>query len=240
MFLNLIENTLLLSDVHYNKKRTKLLELLNKIGSKEICVSQIILMGDIFDFLCIENNFFISKNKNAIDLLNKISKDIPIIYLEGNHDYNLSDIFHNIIVFPREQQPIQAIINDKDSKNDQKIVSLNHGDLFISFIYSIYCKIIRNSIFLKILGILDINDIFSKRVHNKLIYKYICSDISYFEILAKNRTKYFKEDIIIEGHYHQGKSYKFKNKEYINIPSFECSSEYSIINNGEFKNIKFL
>ena len=55
-------------------------------------------MGDIFDFISGESKYFIQQNSDAINLLNKLSKDIEIIYLEGNHDYNLKIIFPNMEV----------------------------------------------------------------------------------------------------------------------------------------------
>lgn len=55
-------------------------------------------MGDNFDFISGESKYFIKQNKELIEILNKLSKEIQIVYLEGNHDYNLANLFPNILV----------------------------------------------------------------------------------------------------------------------------------------------
>ena len=50
------------------------------------------------------------------------------------------------------------------------------------------------------------------------------------------RVKNYKEDIVIEGHYHQAKSYKIENQEYINIPSLCCQKSFTRFKNKTFLN----
>ncbi|WP_193215690.1 UDP-2,3-diacylglucosamine diphosphatase, partial [Aliarcobacter butzleri] len=142
MNLQIKDEAIFVADSHFNQKNQELLQLLKKIENKEINISQLFLMGDIFDFLSSECKFFIKQNSEVITLLNKLSNDLEIIYLEGNHDFNLQNLFSNIKVIKRENQPFFA-------KIEEKKVALSHGDNFLDWKYELFCKLIRNSIFLK-------------------------------------------------------------------------------------------
>ena len=186
-------------------------------------------MGDNFDFLSNEIKYFKNRNKDIIELLNYLSDSFEIFYLEGNHDYNLSKIFPKIKVVKREKQPL--LLKYKDKK-----IALSHGDNFINWHYNLYCKIIRNSYFLYFLNFLDINFFISKKIEQALENKNICHNLNYFEELVNKRVKNYTEDIIIEGHYHQAKSYKIGNQEYINIPSLCCQKSFTRFKNKTFLN----
>jgi UDP-2,3-diacylglucosamine hydrolase len=56
-----------------------------------------------------------------------------------------------------------------------------------------------------------------------------------FENLVVRRLKNYDTDIVIEGHYHQGSTFEFGNKKYINIPSLCCDNKYIKLNNYEFR-----
>jgi UDP-2,3-diacylglucosamine hydrolase len=98
-------------------------------------------MGDMIDFISGESKYFIIQNKEIINILNELSNNIEIIYLEGNHDYNLSILFPNIKVLSRDEQPFKGKL-----END-KIINLSHGDNFLDWKYNFYCIIIRNKYF---------------------------------------------------------------------------------------------
>ena len=231
-FHNIKEDAIFIADAHYNKNRIEFDLFLDKIIQKEIKTSQLILMGDIFDFLAYEIDYFKNINESVINKINHISHSIDIVYIEGNHDYNLQKLFKHTFVIPREQQSIKV------SLNNQNII-IAHGDIYTPFLYNIYTKFIRNSMVLKFLNYININNIISKIVENKLIKKDICHDFKNFENFAKSRIKKYNlsnDSILIEGHFHQGKSYN----NYINIPSFACSNEYTQVKNKKFVNIKFI
>jgi UDP-2,3-diacylglucosamine hydrolase len=185
-------------------------------------------MGDIFDFISGESRYFVQQNSVVINLLNKLSQKLEIIYLEGNHDYNLKTLFPNINVIKRENQPLLA-------KFEQKTVSISHGDNFINWKYDLYCKFIRNNIFLKFMNFIDINFFISKKIENALLNKNICHKINNFEHIVEKRLHNYSTNIVIEGHYHQGNRYFFDNKEYINIPSLCCQKKYTRIKELEFQ-----
>ena len=232
MSLNIQENALFVADSHFNEDRVIFFDFLKKLQSQEIETTQLFLMGDIFDFICSQSSYFVNKNAQIISILNELSKSIQIIYLEGNHDYNLKKLFPNIKVFSRAEQPIFANLGNKN-------VALTHGDVFINSSYDMYCNIIRNKPLLSFLNLIDFNNWLTLKIYNALSRKKICHKIENFEELAKKRVANFSSDVVIEGHYHQGYQYKFDKQEYINIPSLFCSNEYSVAKNGVITNISF-
>ena len=228
MCLSIKQDAIFIADSHFNKKNRELLTFLQKIEKKEIISSQLFLMGDMIDFISCESRYFVKQNIQVIELLNKLSLNIQIIYLEGNHDYNLKPLFPKIDVIKREQQPFFAQFNGKK-------IALAHGDNFINWKYDLYCKFIRNSIFLKIMNYIDINFFISKRIEVALVNKSICHKINNFEEIVLKRIKNYNADVIIEGHYHQGKKYFKENKIYVNVPSLCCQKKYYRMNNLEFE-----
>ena len=231
MYLSIQNEAIFVADSHYNEKNKEFLLFLKKIESKEILCSQLFLMGDMIDFISGESRYFIKQNYQVIELLNKLSKDIQIVYLEGNHDYNLKSIFPNINVIKRENQPLLAKL-----ENNQTI-SLSHGDNFINWKYDLYCKIIRNTFFLQFMNLIDINFFISKKIEDSLVKKNICHKMSNFKQLIEKRLENYNTDIVIEGHYHQGDIYNINNKKYVNIPSLCCQKEYVKIKDLEFEKV---
>ena len=227
MYLSIKQDAIFLADSHFNEKNRELLIFLEKVESKEIVTTQLFLMGDMIDFISGESRYFIQQNIEVINLLNKLSNEIEIIYLEGNHDYNLKSIFPNIQVIKRENQPLLA-------KFQEKTVALSHGDNFINWKYDLYCKFIRNTVFLKIMNFIDINFFISKKIEDSLVKKNICHKMSNFKQLIEKRLENYNTDIVIEGHYHQGETFHIKGKEYINIPSLCCQEKYIVIKNLDF------
>jgi UDP-2,3-diacylglucosamine hydrolase len=229
MYLNIKDGAIFVADSHFNDKNQEFLYFLNKIKAGEIETPQLFLMGDMIDFISEESKYFVKKNKVIIDILNELSNNIEIIYLEGNHDYNLNSLFPNIIVVSRVDQPLIG-----KTQND-KIINLSHGDNFSDWKYNIYCIIIRNKYLLNFLNFLDIDFFISKKIENSLIKKNICYKINDFERIAKKRVVNYNSDIVIEGHFHQGGSYFIDNKIYINVPSLFCQKKYLKFENFEFK-----
>jgi UDP-2,3-diacylglucosamine hydrolase len=223
------QDAIFIADAHYNSTRDELYEILNDIKSKKICTSQIFLMGDMFDFLSNEIIYFKIQNKIIIKLINELSNDIQIIYFEGNHDFNLKEIFKNIQVIKRENQ------NRIFEFNNQKI-SLAHGDIFTPISYNIYSKIIRNKYFMKFINLIDIDYIISKKVDKWLLQKNIYHKFEDFNTFAQKRIKSYKDNykFIIEGHFHQGNRYK----NYINLASLSENKTYLKIIDNEFYFVK--
>lgn len=220
-------NAIFIADAHYNKKRTQLEVLLLKIRNNEIQTKQIFLMGDIFDFLTAENEYFKYINYKIISMINELSITHEVLYLEGNHDFNLRKIFPSVNVISRDEQPFQSIEGDKE-------ISIAHGDIFTPFLYNIFTFIIRNHYLMKFINFLDKNDFLSKYVEEKLINKKICHKQNNFLGFVHNRIKSYNSlaptDLIIEGHFHQG----YLSDNYINIPSLACDNRYMVYQNNQF------
>lgn len=219
------EGAIFIADSHYNKERNELVTILEKIKSGDIPTTQLFLMGDIFDFLCEESTYFKTINKTPIDLINELSSKIEIFYFEGNHDFNLKTIFPNVIVFERDIQPIAFLV-------DSKLAYLSHGDIYTNNTYNLYCKIIRNSLLLKMVNFLDFNNIITTKISDKLASKNICKKLENFdEVIKKRIGRYPLCDLIIEGHFHQNNSLLYDNKHYFNLPSAFCSKKYATMSN---------
>ena len=221
-------DAIFIADAHYNSNRNELYEILNNINNNKIITSQIFLMGDMFDFLSNEITYFKIQNKTLIDLINTLSNKFEIIYFEGNHDFNLQELFKNVQVIKRENQ--NTIFNF----NNQKI-SLAHGDIFTPTSYNIYTKLIRNKYFMKFLNLIDIKFIISKKLNKWLLQKNIYHKFDDFNSFAQKRINSYSNDydLIIEGHFHQAKRYK----NYINLASLSEKGIYLQIKNNEFISI---
>ncbi|MEA3384556.1 MAG: UDP-2,3-diacylglucosamine diphosphatase [Campylobacterota bacterium] len=222
--MTLKDGAIFISDSHYNDERVILEEILTAINTNKIQTTQLFLMGDMFDFLAEEISYFKNKNEPIIELINKISNNIEIIYFEGNHDFNLKDLFPNVEVIQREKQPIIL-------KENNKTIALSHGDIYTPTFYNIYTKIIRNKYFLNLLNFIDINHWLSKKSEQNLKNKNICKKQKGFDEFIKNRIKSYSIDLIIEGHFHQA----IITDNYINLPSLCCSKQYMVYQNNQFK-----
>ncbi len=228
MCLKIQENALFVADSHYNERRDEFLVFLEKLRDSSIQTTQLFLMGDMFDFISGESKYFIKRNQKVINLINSIAETVEIIYFEGNHDYNLNIIFPNVKVIKREIQPLYATYNEKK-------VGLSHGDIFVNDkFYDLYCKVIRNSVLLKFLNLIDFNNSISKKIYYTLLDKKICSKMTNFDKIVKRRVEHYDCEIVIEGHFHQGDEFQVNHKRYKNIPSLSCSQEYTRLENNVF------
>lgn len=216
------ENALFIADAHYPHHGEAFLTLLQKIQTQEIQTTQLFLMGDIFDLLFGHNDYIQSFSKEAIVLLQKVSKTLEIIYLEGNHDFCLQEIFPHIKVHKREQQPVHYQLTNKD-------VYLSHGDKYeTGFGYNFYSKILRNKTTLTLLKPFE-KQIINHRM-KKLKAKKICGNFkSYQKRFNAIRSHYPKDALIIEGHFHQG----LVHENYISLPSLACHKKIGVVENGE-------
>jgi UDP-2,3-diacylglucosamine hydrolase len=226
--LTLHKEHILVCDVHYNQNRTDFINFLEKIYNQEIITKQLILNGDIFDLLVGVIDYTIDYNKKLIDLINKISKNIEVIYLEGNHDFCLQNIFENIKVYSIKQQPVIFKYHDKK-------IAISHGDIFTQdFFYDMYVGLIRNKTFLKFLNFVDkrIDNKISKQIIENQINKNKCYKINDFETIASKRLSFYnhlKVDMVVEGHHHQDMTFLEKSVKYINLPAFVCNKNYVVL-----------
>lgn len=227
MFHNLVlrEGAFVIADAHCSHMRGDFLDLLKDIKLKKLLPTQLILLGDIFDTLFGQVAYTLEINSEAINILNEISKEIEVIYLEGNHDFNLKKVLPNIKVFAIKDQPIEM------SFFEQKVL-LSHGDIESPLGYRIYTAIIRNPFVLRALSIVDtiFNHIIIKKLDEYLSKKDDCKEFAGFEEFIKMRLLgRYSCDYFIEGHFHQNKSFKIGDFKYINLAAFACNQRYFIV-----------
>lgn len=216
------EGAIFIADSHYPHHGDAFLVLLKKLENGEIKTSQLFLMGDNFDLLFGYNDFIQTFSSEAIALLRKLSTKLEVHYFEGNHDFCLKEVFPDIKVYSREQQPVMF-------KLEEKKVAISHGDKYVTgFGYDLYCKVLRNKTILTLLKP------FQKAVINyymqKLSQKKICHTFEDFDKKVENILEYYKEaDLVIEGHFHQSKVLG----KYISLPSLACQGQVGVIKEAD-------
>jgi len=227
--IELKEGAFIISDAHYSHLRPQLLQLIKDIESLKLHPSQLIFMGDIFDALF--GNVEHTHNINAlmIKLINKISQNIEVIYLEGNHDFNLQKLFPLAKVFSLKQQPVAG--NFKDKK-----LYFAHGDFDGTLGYRVYTSLIRNPFMLFILKTVDAltNHSILNKLDSYLGQKDDCKQFVGFKDFIKNRFKNrYQCDYFIEGHFHQNVSFGIDEFQYVNLAAFACNQRYFIVNSSK-------
>jgi UDP-2,3-diacylglucosamine hydrolase len=231
--LEILEGALIIGDAHYSHRRLELYSLIKAISVKSVVATQLILMGDIFDALFGNVSYTYEQNSEMIALLKKINDDIELIFLEGNHDFNLKSLFPNARVYSLGVQPVICSFKERS-------VALAHGDFDAPFAYKIYSSIIRNSLILRILNFID------RKIENKIIKKidmYLnkkddCKEFKNFEAyISKRELHKYQCDYFIEGHYHQNRSFDFDRYKYINLAAFACNQRYFIVKSSKDKEL---
>ena len=211
--INLKNKAVLIADVHYKKGDIDFLNLLKNWNKNP--PPQIFFLGDIFHLL-LPFKFLIEYNKEAIDLINELSKKTEVFYTSGNHDFNIEKIFKNVTF-------ADAFV-DKE-----KSIFLTHGDLTDKdLFYKFYVLIIRNYLGNKILNFVTLNFL-NNWLFKKILQKSIrCSKITKFDMNIKNKIADINYNNIIEGHYHQNVFFDFNKKSYLNIGAFFCDKIFFV------------
>lgn len=216
------EQAIFIADSHYPHHGDAFLTLLKKLESGEIQTPQLFLLGDNFDLLFGYNDYIQTFSKEAIILLQILSKKLEIHYFEGNHDFCLQELFPDIMVYSREQQPIHFTSNEKS-------IAISHGDKYATgFLYDLYCKILRNKKTLTFLKPFE-KMIIDHRM-NKLSQKHICFNFVGFEKRVDEILEHYNDvDVVIEGHFHQCKTVG----KYVSLPSLACQGMVGVMEEGE-------
>ncbi len=235
MSLDIKEGAIFISDAHDNDKRDDFYNFLLKIESKELKPTQLFFMGDMFDLLVGEVKYLVDKHKKYIDLIEKIAQDLEVYYFEGNHDFSLKRVFKNCKIIDIDMQPVVFQISNRK-------ILLSHGDKYGGKLHTVFTRIIRNHTVLRFLNKIDEMGSFfiSRKIEKDLQEKNICTKIDNFEQIIQKKIKdiSYDVDMIAEGHYHQNRSFKYKNYKYINFSSFACNQSYFIVQLTP--NVKFI
>ncbi|TKX28369.1 UDP-2,3-diacylglucosamine hydrolase [Campylobacter sp. MIT 12-5580] len=213
-------------------------------------------MGDIFDLLIGEIKATHNFAKPYIALLEELCETMQIIYIEGNHDFNLKKLFKKVRVFTLQDQPLKAVFSKAQNKNfnesklnlkqNQRLediknmefdkteyIYLTHGDIFLPPLLSFALKSLRNKILLYFLNALDI--LFCNAIYKKILSnqnkKNLFFTIKDFKNLAQKRVLNYPKDgsLIIEGHYHQNFTLNEKTIKYINLASFAYERSFFVV-----------
>lgn len=241
------DGAIFIGDAHENVNRDVFLKFLHAIDSGKIPEPpQIFLLGDMFDFLSGESEFTINFYAEHLRLINKISEKIEIFYFEGNHDFRLSNLFNktrnfwdghevqsykNVKIYDISAQPANfKTINEEH-------VQIAHGDIFLPFIDKHALRFLRVKWFLKFMNALDKFLYFkiSKAILARLTKKNLDYKIPNFEELMSRHLRGYNANIIIEGHYHQGRQFNIYDRFYINLPCFACEQSYFVVEYAQQK-----
>ena len=224
------EGAIFIADSHENENRKNFLRFLYALKSGEIKTPQLFLMGDMFDFLA--NTTYVQRfYKEEIALINELSRKCEIFYFEGNHDFNLREIFPCAKVYPNAAQPVKFICESGEA------VQIAHGDLFLPRLTQLALLSLRNRAFLKFMDLLDralkfkISKMILKSQEGKNLYKKMPD----FKDIIAPKIDFYAANLIIEGHYHQDEILYFGEKKYINLCSFGVRSKiYEVAKSEKF------
>lgn len=226
---------ILIADAHCAPWRTPFIDFLRALESGEIVTPQLILMGDIFDMLYGPIPRTYGYNTEGIDLLNRLCKTIEIIYLEGNHDFLLEDLFPDITIIRRENQPITMSYEGKN-------IAFSHGDSAMGFGYELYTALIRSTLVLGVLRVIDTagGGFIVAWLEKEMKRKSHCRSIEHFDALIEKRLRTLKNesiDILIEGHFHQNRVIHYPQFDYINVGAFACNERYFTVQSIQNKTL---
>ena len=219
-----------IGDAHAGASRPQFLKFLRALCSAQSLPPQIFMMGDMFDFLA--NTTYVQRfYEEEIALINELSQKCEIFYFEGNHDFNLREIFPRAKVYPNAAQPVKFICGSGET------VQIAHGDLFLPHLTQFALLSLRNRTFLKFMDLLDralkfkISKMILKSQEGKNLYKKMPN----FKDIIAPKIDFYAANLIIEGHYHQDEILYFGEKKYINLCSFGVRSKiYEVAKSEKF------
>ena len=215
------EGAFFIADAHDSSERTFFFDFL--VHVKQNPPPQLFLMGDMFDLLVGHVTYGVHKYQHYIDLIEEIGKQCEVYYFEGNHDFDLTNLFQHVKVIPIEEQPLMCQLPSGKS------CLLLHGDKYGSLLHRCYTKMIRNKGVLTVLNVLDklSHGAISKKIQNDQCKKMLCKKIENFATqMQRKLVLYPKVEVIAEGHYHQNIEFMASGVHYINFSSFACNQSY--------------
>lgn len=242
-----------IADAHENEQRKGFWEFLNALDKELLKTPQLILMGDIFDMLVWQISATHEEAAPYINLLEKLaSRGVEVIYIEGNHDFNLRLFFEKVKVFPLQKQPLLLqnsntltfkeaklsakgleFMGKKSEFKDISSVALAHGDIFLPPFVALALRSLRNPLLLSFLNLINkfARSKISAHILARQKKKNLFYQIAHFNELAQQRhAKYaLNETLIVEGHYHQNTIINTKECKYINLPTFAYERSFFVV-----------
>ena len=240
----------------FNGKNQNLNALQSETANAEsapLKTPQLILMGDMFDVLVGEIKATHKFAMPYINLLESLAgQGVEVLYLEGNHDFNLANLFKKVQVFPLQNQPLilkcaqnLTLKKAKFTQNSLKFskekaefqgvsqTALAHGDIFLPPFLAFLLKTLRKPLLLKFLNLLDSLAFgkFSAKIKANQKQKNLFYNIENFkEIAAQRYDKYrLNGALVVEGHYHQDAFISSEMRKYINLPTFAHERSFFVV-----------
>ncbi len=145
---------ILLSDLHIwgpedPVYRGLLRFLLEEVSGKASgAPTTLLFLGDIFDILVGSQNFFQERYKDFLSALESLQKkNVRVLYLEGNHDFQLKNFF-------KSMTHIECLSGECTFSWDNRFVYLAHGDLINpkDYKYRAFHTVLKNPISEFLLG----------------------------------------------------------------------------------------
>jgi UDP-2,3-diacylglucosamine hydrolase len=214
----------IISDVHITNNSDQADRLLTSFFNK--CIDDkyetIILLGDIFDFMCGNKNEYLSRYPNFFSVLKRsLEKNIQIYYFEGNHDFNLSKLFKDFC--KNNFLNLSNFIYIKDylilEINDKKYYISHGDDLDISdYYYRLYKFIIKSKIIIFLMDRILSYNLLNKlgnylaktsKEHNNYKDSKVILLKEAYRLFALNKAKK-GFDYIIAGHCHVKDDFEYK------------------------------
>ena len=223
--LRLRDGAIFVADAHYPRCDGSLISILRHIQKSPNRYQQLFLAGDIFDLLFGYSPYCYEKNREAVDLLHAVSTETETIYIEGNHDFALENLFDNILTVPRQKQPLLL-------DSEYGTVAVSHGDRFeTGLLYDIYSAAIRSKLLIRGLAFLHRQAI--DTIVGNLKKKDICRRFDGFEEKIQRILSHYPEDIpmVIEGHFHRAEIIG----RYVSLPSLACQKQLALFENGKMR-----
>lgn len=223
----LLPGAIIVTDAHVNPERREFLSFLRAIEEKRLDPPQLLLLGDMFDILIGALPQTVAWHREAIERINRISQRIPLYYFEGNHDYLLKELFPDATVLSLYEQPLFFTCGGKQ-------VAVSHGDRYAPPGYHRFHKLLRCAPLLRFLDWFTLNrwhGLIPSALARRYVKKEICKPFDKLEAIARKRvgTHYREADLVVEGHFHQGKVFQIDGVRYENPGSFACDRSFYVV-----------
>ncbi len=198
-------DTIVISDIHlrFNDSREKC--ILNFFDTIAINFKRIIILGDFFEFWYGFPEVVISE---YFPILNKFyelkEKNIEIIYIEGNHDFNMGNFFTEFLNIKVFTEYFETEINSKKflfMHGDTINIANDRFYFYLrKFLRSGFAKFLMNN--LPPYSILKIANYFSNKSR-----EYLFKEFNLRKIIDDFQLKN-QYDFIIAGHFHNNFQYE--------------------------------
>lgn len=237
-FRNVQGRIIILSDLHLWGPEDPLYRALIRFMKETLKPGDnFIILGDLFDIFIGYKSVFWDKFKDLLELFRTLSQvGINIIYLEGNHDFLLSNVFKNC-------NNIEIMDSDFILNWDNRKFYLCHGDRINpnDIKYKVFRFLIRNSLSQVLIDLIPgmlIDNIGRSMSHASRKYSACADDetVQLFRNFACEKISH-GYDFVIAGHSHYKDDIRFKfgahEGQYCNVGFPRTDKCYLEINPGE-------